>query len=67
VIAFAALEWRIGRRLNLRAEYDRFDQRGNVLTNVYLENRIGVTLGWQVDNARAPDASPRSRGFVPNP
>ena len=67
VIAFAALEWRIGRRLNLRAEYDRFDQHGNVLTNVYLENRIGVTLGWQVDNVRAPDASPRSRGFVTNP
>ena len=45
VNAFAALEWRFGRRLNLRAEYDRFDQHGNALTNVYLENRIGVTLG----------------------
>jgi uncharacterized protein (PEP-CTERM system associated) len=56
LIASAALDWRVGRHLDLRAEYDRFDQRADVVTNQFTENRIGIALGWQVDSARSPGA-----------
>jgi len=56
LIASAALDWRVGRHLDLRAEYDRFDQRADVVTNQFTENRIGIALGWQVDSARSPAA-----------
>jgi Putative beta-barrel porin 2 len=52
LIASAGLEWQLGRHLNLRGEYDRFDQRGEVTTNQYMENRFGITLGWQVNRDR---------------
>jgi hypothetical protein len=54
VLASAALAWRFGRHLDLRAEYDRFDQRAEVTTNEYRENRIGLTVGWQADSMRSP-------------
>lgn len=54
VIASAALAWRFGRHLDVRAEYDRFDQRADVATNQFTENRIGLTVGWQVDSTRSP-------------
>lgn len=53
VIASAALTWRVGRHLDVRAEYDRFNQRGNVATNDFTENRIGLTFGWEMGSARA--------------
>jgi hypothetical protein len=59
IIASAAVDWRFGRHLDLRAEYDRFDQRGEVEANEYRENRIGVTIGWQVDSIRSPAALER--------
>lgn len=52
LIASAAVDWKVGRRLNLRAEYDRFVQRGDVSTNEYTENRFALTVGWQVGRAR---------------
>jgi hypothetical protein len=55
---FAAVEWILGRRLNLRAEYDHFDQRGNAITDQFVENRISLLLGWRIDNMRAPAARP---------
>jgi hypothetical protein len=48
VTALAALEWRFARRLDVRAEYDRFDHTGDVEGNKYIENRIAVTLGLRV-------------------
>jgi len=52
LIASAALDWRFGRHLDVRAEYDRFDQHGDVTTNQFTENRIGLTVGWEVGSAR---------------
>jgi hypothetical protein len=54
VIASASLDWRIGRHLDLRAEYDRFVQHSDELANQFTENRIGLTLGWQVNSSRSP-------------
>jgi hypothetical protein len=62
-VASAALEWRAGRHLNVRAEYDHFDQRGSVPSDEllengfsYLENRFSLTIGWQVSSGGAPGA-----------
>ena len=63
-VGSAGLEWRAGRHLNVRAEYDHFDQRGSVLQTdeslengfSYLENRFSVTIGWQVSSANGPGA-----------
>jgi hypothetical protein len=52
LVASAALEWRIQRRLDVRAEYDHFKQRGEVITNTFVENRIGVTVGVRVGSVR---------------
>jgi hypothetical protein len=65
VIASAALAWRIGRHLDVRAEYDRFDQRADVATNQYTENRIGITVGWQVDSTRSPAPLQRNGSSFP--
>jgi len=63
--ASAGLDWRIGRHLDVRAEYDRFDQRADVMTNQYTENRIGLTLGWQVDSIRSVGTIERNRNAFP--
>jgi hypothetical protein len=63
--ASAGLDWRIGRHLDVRTEYDRFDQRGDVMTNQYTENRIGVTVGWQVDSTRLPGTIERNGNAFP--
>jgi len=66
VLASAALAWRFGRHLDLRAEYDRFDQRAEVTTNEYRENRIGLTVGWQVDSRRSPGVLERNGTSFPS-
>jgi hypothetical protein len=48
VVALAAVEYRFARRLDVRAEYDRFDHNGDVVGNRYTENRFAVTLGLSV-------------------
>jgi Putative beta-barrel porin 2 len=50
--ATAALEWRIQRRLDLRAEYDHFDHSGEVTTNTFVENRIAVTVGMRLGSVQ---------------
>jgi uncharacterized protein (PEP-CTERM system associated) len=65
VLATAALDWRFGRHLDVRAEYDRFDQRAEVTTNEYRENRIGLTVGWQVDSLRSPGVLERNGTSFP--
>jgi hypothetical protein len=66
VIASAALDWRFGRHLDVRAEYDRFDQRADVTSNEYRENRIGVTVGWQMDSIRSPSLLERGSTSFPS-
>ncbi len=65
LIASARLEWQVGRHLNVRAEYDRFEQRADVTTNQFTENRIGVTVGWQVDSTRIPGTPGRNGNAFP--
>jgi hypothetical protein len=65
LLASAALDWRFGRHLDVRAEYDRFDQRAEVATNEYRENRIGLTVGWQVASSRSPAAFERNGSSFP--
>jgi hypothetical protein len=50
-IESAVLEWRIERRLELRAEYDHFKQRGDGATNRFIENRLGLTVGMRFGSA----------------
>jgi hypothetical protein len=66
VIASAALDWRFGRHLDVRAEYDRFDQRADVTSNEYRENRIGVTVGWQMASIRSPSLLERGSTSFPS-
>ena len=46
-IESAILEWRLTRRLDLKAEYDHFKQTGDDMTNGFVENRLGVTIGMR--------------------
>jgi hypothetical protein len=56
--ASGAVEWRIGRRLDLRLQYDRFNRNGDVTANDYTENRILLSCGISLDRNQA---SPNSR------
>jgi hypothetical protein len=67
VIASASLDWRFGRHLDLRAEYDRFDQRSDQLANQFTENRIGLTIGWQVNSIRTAGMPDRNGATFQGP